>query len=525
MMAYQTRFLGAVAMASMMGASPAMASEGDASADKEVAETAAGGGAEKGADISAAAQSSASQLVLHRPDESPVAPDDPYPVVAGGWGLRTNNLFFSRYVEDWSRLKAAGKAPPFKAMPIGSIATLTLSTEERLRLHAYQNGLLHQGNDYHQLVFRALLGADLRVGDIFRVYAELGHGDAEVKGNPSVNTQSAQYNNELAVQQAFAEVKGMIGSAQISAMGGRFEFSDGPRQIISFSNGPNMHRTWNGYRLSLHTPNFRLSYFTAKPTALGYGEFDESDSTVEKLTAVTASIKLSSYSKNKSTFLDPLYYRNYNGAGSNGSDTGAEHRSTYGLRFWGSRGPVNFDYMFFRQTGDHLGQQIDAWLASANQSIQLTKGGWRPRVGVKVDVASGGGSYSKVGTIHSFVATYSSIGLFGEGHLLGQTNLALIAPNIEFEPLEKVRVSAEYDLAERMDQHDAVYYATRKPYGGTQNVLGHYVGTYGKIVIDYKLTRNLSFQIEGDHLGAGTVLNRAHLPGGNYGMLQMLFRY
>jgi hypothetical protein len=61
-------------------------------------------------------------------------PADPYPLSAAGWGPElANGLLASRWAEDWTGMRAAGHAPPLKAMPIGNEASLTLSGEARLR--------------------------------------------------------------------------------------------------------------------------------------------------------------------------------------------------------------------------------------------------------------------------------------------------------------------------------------------------------------------------------------------------------
>ena len=54
------------------------------------------------------------------PGAATPAPADPYPLMAAGWGPEVGNgLLYSRWAEDWTGMRAAGKAPPLKAMPLG----------------------------------------------------------------------------------------------------------------------------------------------------------------------------------------------------------------------------------------------------------------------------------------------------------------------------------------------------------------------------------------------------------------------
>jgi hypothetical protein len=58
-------------------------------------------------------------------------------------------------------------------------------------------------------------------------------------------------------------------------MVGRQEYVDGPKQLISLSDSPNIHRTWNGVRAYLHRQDFRVGLFDLRSTQLMQGSFDE----------------------------------------------------------------------------------------------------------------------------------------------------------------------------------------------------------------------------------------------------------
>jgi hypothetical protein len=478
------------------------------------------------------------QVETHRPPsigasaEQSTAQPDPYPSVAAGWGGYSENFATSRWAEDWSKRKEAGTAPPLKAMPLfgRDDINLTISGELRIRDEMYDDGGLVRHNDYHNVELRAIVGADLHIGEHFRFYGELGHATVWGQGNGYTviykgTTISAGYQNKVSAQQFFGEARTMIGSnVLVGVMAGRMEFSDGPKQLISVSNGNSLHRTFNGFRTYLHTDRFRLSVFRGYVTLLGLGGFDEHVNHGEELTAVNGSLSLVPYSKTSSLFLDPLWYHTFN-LKDPGAKSGLGHRDTYGARFWGRRGPIVFDWMAFRQTGDHLGREVSAWGATFDTSYQLIPSGWKPRVGLRVDLASGGDSYAKTGTIHAFSPVYQSSSYLGEGKLLGDSNLALIAPTLGFTPLKPVKVTMEYDLVRRMSENDAFYASGLKPYAGTQSVKGYAVGTYGRINVDWAVTPNIGLELEGETLQAGEVLHRAGYGSSKYLLLGLDIKY
>ena len=124
-------------------------------------------------------------------------PIDPYPLNAAGWGPEVGNgLLVSRWAEDWSGMRAAGKASPLKAIPLGDEASLTLSAEARVRYDNFSNGQLVRGNDFDQGLLRGVLGADLRFNPNVRLYSEVASG--QVEGQRDI--ASPNFQNDASLQ-------------------------------------------------------------------------------------------------------------------------------------------------------------------------------------------------------------------------------------------------------------------------------------------------------------------------------------
>jgi len=447
-------------------------------------------------------------------------PVDPYPLDAAGWGPEAGKgLQFSRWAEDWTGMRAAGKAPSFKAVPLGPNTSLTLSAEARFRYDVYGNAQLIPGNDFNQGLVRLVVGADWRVNPNFRFFGEIATG--RVAGRKSA--ASANFRNDASLQQAFIDVRGHFAGSAAGMMIGRQEFADGPRQLISLSDGPNIHRTWNGVRLYVHGDRFRLGAFDFRATRLGSGSFDERISHAEQLYGLNASFIVSD-GTGPNAYLDPFWLHSTTPGFSSGGHTGMDTRDTYGARLWGRRGDLRFDWTLARQTGEFTGRQTDAWGLFAVQSYSLSRKGWKPRLTARVDFASGGGAYG-TGDLKGFNPLYASSNYLGEGRFLSLTNLLMIAPGIAVSPSKSSSISAEYGFARRLNDDDAAYAGGMRAYTGTQNIRGPEIGGLLRVVGTYSVNERLTLSFNFEHFGAGKVLKRARFSSGTYAYVASTFRY
>ncbi|MBJ7310917.1 alginate export family protein [Rugamonas sp. CCM 8940] len=446
-------------------------------------------------------------------------PVDPYPLNAAGWGPEIGQgLMASRWAEDWSGMRAAGLAPWWKALPLAGAASLTLSAEARLRYDNYGNGQLTPGNDYRQGLLRAVLGADLRLHPQLRVYAELGSG--QVAGRRA--SASANFQNDASLQQLFVDVRRSAGGTLVGAMLGRQEFADGPRQLLSLSDGPNMHRSWNGVRLYAHGEGMRVGAFELRATRLAAGFFDEEINHAERLRGLNASLIVDS-GNGPNTYLDPFWIHSDNPAYRAAGKLGRDARDTVGARLWGRRGDLRFDWTLAHQSGRSVERDVDAWGLFAVHSLALSGGAWKPSLTAHVDIASGGASAG--GGSRGFNQLYASSNYLGEGQFLSLANLLMIAPGISFTPTPASKLAVEYGFARRLSESDAAYAGGMRAYAGTQKVSGRRIGGLLRIVGNWSVSERLSLVVNYERLVAGDVLTRAGLPSGRYAYIGATFRY
>lgn len=447
-------------------------------------------------------------------------PADPYPLLAAGWGPEAGRgLMICRWAEDWTGMRAQGTAPRFKAIPVGDEASLTLSAEARIRFDAYDNAQLSRGQDKDQGLFRGVLGADLRFNPQIRAYAEVATG--QVLGHRS--SAAANFQNEASLQQVFLEGRGHLGSTLLGLMVGRQEFTDGPRQLMSLSDGPNLHRTWNGVRLFAHGAHGRVGAFDLRVTRLKDGAFDDGLDTGERLQGVNGSLNLTP-AQGPNVYLDPFWFHTEQPTFRSGGRSGLDDRDTFGLRLWGRRGGLRFDWTFARQSGRSLGRDVQAWAVFGVQSYALTDQGLKPTLTLHLDLASGGGSYG-TGTVKAFNPLYASSSYLGEGQFLALSNLSLIAPGFSLAPTAASTLTLEVGLARRLEETEAVYAGGMKAYSGTQALGGRAIGTLLRVTATWAVTTDLTLFADLEHLRAGAVLQQARRPSGSYGYVGLTYRY
>lgn len=404
-------------------------------------------------------------------------------------------------------------APPFeavplsKAAPLGAGASATLRAESRLRYDVSDRA-------GHQGLYRGIVGLDVRANPHLRVFAEIG--TARSVGRPGVG---ANFQNDAALQQLFLDARQHVGPALVGAVVGRQEFAEGPRQLVSVADGPNLHRTWNGVRLYAQERTMRFGAFDLRGTRLERGIFDDGINAAERLRGLNASLA-GAPGQGGSLFLEPFWFRSESPSFSTGGGTGPDDRDSYGLRLWGAREATSFDWVLARQTGRSLGRDVDAWGLFAAQTLALSDQGWKPRLGARLDLASGGAA-ARAG----FNQLYASSSYVSEGLFLSTSNLLLLAPSLSLAPTATTSLSLEYGLARRLVEDDAAYAGLMRAYAGTENVPGHEIGGLLRVAGSWSATERLGLGFAYEHLAAGEVLQRAGVPAGHYGYVRTTFRY
>lgn len=417
------------------------------------------------------------------------------------------------------------------AAPVSACAdpVLTLSTQARLRYDVYGNAQLAPGNDYRQGLFRGILGAKLLFTPSFGVYGEAGTGQVSARRSKA----SASFQNTASLQQLYLRGCSDIAGASLGMQLGRQEFADGPRQLLSPGDGPNLHRSWNGARMALKGQRWRVSAYELRATRLARGAFDEDINHGERLHGLNATLSAPAapadgYKNGKADgkpedALGGFWIHSRNPAFRAGRGVGTDERDTLGLRLTGRSGRLKYDWTVVRQGGRYMNRDVSAWGVFAVQSLALPDYGWKPRLTSRIDVASGGGYQG--GTLRGFNQLYASSAYLGEGQFLSLSNLLMVSPGLAFSPAPNTTLAVEYGFARRLREDDAAYAGGMRAYTGTQNMPGRELGGLFRLVGTWAASEHLTFTLNVERMDAGDVLKRAKLPSASYAYLGATIRY
>lgn len=444
-------------------------------------------------------------------EASPIA--ESYPAAAIGDGTTAGGYNQSRWAEDWSKLRDPAKRKDivdqlkFISIAADGDVYLTLSGEARLRVNHTTNPNLRDSEAQRQDILRLFGGADLHVGEHLRFYGEIAHGtlEGENLGNPLPNLR-----NKLAVQQAFVDLTGNVADVDVGVRYGRQTFADGPNLLVVPRDNNTLYFGFNGFRAWARTAGVRADVFDFKPTAYGtQGTRDDDAESARRFSGISTGIVLpETLLGGSKLYLDPFLWRLRNRNAVWGTDNAREVRNFYGLHFWGDAGRVNLDWTVNYQGGSYDNRSIKAWQVLMAQTYKLGAARNAPRVGFHADYASGGGAYG-TGTLRTALAPFGNNIYYSYQLFATPTNLIAVAPNVSFSVLDKLRLTAEYQLSWRDSQNDAVYRANGSAFAGTQNVSGSKIADTIRFQAVYPISSRLSFTGRYEHLIAGSSLTRA----------------
>ncbi|WP_232090827.1 alginate export family protein [Sphingomonas sp. HMP9] len=466
-----------------------------------------------------------------KPAGTPTAEKDSgYPAEAEGYGATTGGYNISRWAEDWSKYKDPAKRDDpldslkYISIDSGSNSYLTLSGEIRARVNFTSNQGLVETDAQRLDILRVVGGADLHLGDHFRVFGELANGTV---GGVNTGAVAGTQRNDLFLQQAFADVYGKVGNVEVGVRGGRQEFTDGISLLVSARDNNAVMFVLDGVRAWAKGKTLRADVFDFN--FVNYGTEGLSDDKTDKDTrfsgislGVVLPEKLFGGSK---LFFDPLLWRLRSRDQIWGQRRGVEERIYYGGRLWGTAGPLTVDYTVTREEGNFNGRPIKAWQVFAAQTYRLGKDKSAPRVGLRGDYGSGGDAFDPTKPLRTSFSPFGNNIYYTYGVFVGPINYIDAAPNVSFQPIAKVRVTAEYEFMWRATLNDAVYRSNGTPYLGTQNVGGREIGQAARLQAVWSITPRLSFTGRLEHFKAGDALTNAGYKGTNFGAGWLSFRF
>lgn len=385
---------------------------------------------------------------------------------------------------------------PIKYIPLSFDPSwaLSLGGELRERFEYYSNpdfGLQGQMADGY-LLHRLLLHADLHLGPYVRTFLQLGNHLA-----PGKDLAPPPYLDRLDVQQAFLDLRLPIAAAadlDPVLRIGRQEMVFGSQRLVSVRDAPNVRRSFDGVRIGDTINEVRVDAFLTRPVLLKKGVFDDGPNHDQAFWGVYATVP-SGLGMLGSIALYYLGLENERARYAAGA--GTERRQSIGARVFGAAGGWDWDWEALGQFGTFADQDIRAWTIATNTGYTFDVAGWRVRLGVKADYASGDDNpFDR--TLGTFSALFPKLSYLSSAALFAPANVMDVQPTLTLKPTENLTITFGYDLLWRLTVQDAVYIGPQVPVAGTAGQGNRFTGRQYSVDVTWQVDRHI--QIDAGHV-------------------------
>ncbi|MBY0263382.1 MAG: alginate export family protein, partial [Phycisphaerales bacterium] len=328
-----------------------------------------------------------------------------------------------RYDEDFSILAD----PTRRTQPLDDLKFIALSDdrtfwlslggEARTRYEYFREpgfGLRGLSRDDF-LLQRLLLHADLHLGEHVRVFAQ----GVSAWQFGAESPRSTIQDDRLDLQQAFADV--ILGDPKgdsLTLRAGRMEMSFGSSRLVSAREAANVRLNFDGVRGTLRAGEATIDAFLTRPVEQKLGVANDGEADDRTFWGVYVAFPIEKPGIN----VDVYYFglRRENARFQVGTAT--EERHSLGTRVWGVWDGLDYDVEGVIQFGDFGDRDIRAWTVASNIGYTWKAAAWKPRLGLKANIASGDRDPGD-GRLGTFNALFPRQGYFSEINLLAPANV------------------------------------------------------------------------------------------------------
>jgi len=419
------------------------------------------------------------------------------------------------YDEDYSYLRDQGCRAdlwdPVKYVPFDSSGEMyvSLGGQVRERYEYFNNanwGLGPQtANGY--LLQRYMIHADLHFGSRFRLFGELKSGVENGRnGGPRPVDE-----DKLDVNQAFLDAElAEWSKGSITLRVGRQEMTFGSSRLLSVREGPNVRQSFDGFRLVLHSAKWRVDLFATKPVETNGGFFDDSPDHARSFWGIYSTRPVA---KLRNGNID-LYYLGLDRKRATFNQGAArEQRHSIGARLWGSPQPWDYNFEAVFQWGRFGPGNIRAWTVASDTGYTAHSVRFRPRFGLKADIASGDKNPADP-NLQMFNALFPKGAYFNEADLIGPANFADLHPSVSLSLTKRLSLTTDADFFWRQSLNDGIYGVAVNLLRPGQISRARYIGNHASAQFEYRVDRHTTITWEYLHFFPGPFLEQTP-PGRN----------
>jgi Alginate export len=432
-----------------------------------------------------------------------------------------------RYDEDWSPLRDSARRTEvldrIKYIPLGASGDcyLTIGGEVREQYERYDNpvwGQEPQDNNGYFLQ-RYMLHADLHMSNRVRAFIQIKSGiEKGRKGGPRPADE-----DELDINQAFVDVAFPLGAKRTVVLrAGRQEMLFGSGRFVGVRDGPNVRQSFDGVRAGMRGGAWRVDGFFTKLVKTNAGVFDDAPDHSQTFWGIYAVRPLKFLSEGN---ID-LYYLGIDRKRARfDQGTARERRHSIGMRFWGRKDAWDYNTEFVFQLGKFGDGTVRALAVASDTGYTLRRVRFRPRLGLKADVASGDRDGSDR-QLQTFNTLFPRGQYFGEMALIGLANLIDLHPSLDFHLTDRFMVSVDWDVFWRESVKDGVYGNAINLLRSGKTSRARYIGSQPSLWMEWRINPHITFIANYTYFFSGSFL-RETTPGRNmnYLMTQMVYRF
>jgi hypothetical protein len=304
-----------------------------------------------------------------------------------------------------------------------------------------------QGREDGYGLLRALSSVAARRGG-WDGLVQLGvHAEQGRDGGPGGTDRGA-----LDLQQGYVRWQG----EQVSWQLGRQEAAYGSSRLLSVRDGPNIRLAFDGVRGRWQQGALKLDVMALRPVDNRMGAFDDRGDRGQYLLGSYATW----HAVRPGNGVD-LYLLGYGRDGARfASAVGDERRTSLGTRWFALQPRWDANIELVAQRGTLAGGQghlaIRAWTLASDSGVRWPGVAWQPRLGVKLDIASGDRN-AQDGRLDTFNAMYPKSAYFSEASLLAPANLMDVQPTLTLAPRADLTTELGVQLAWKHRRSDAIY--------------------------------------------------------------------
>ncbi len=294
--------------------------------------------------------------------------------------------------------------------------------------------------------------------------------------------------NDLDLQEAYVD---WLPNAGQRLRLGRQELALGSQRLIGTRAGTNVKRNWDGARYTHSSARSRFDLFALREVRVtSSGAFNDDSHDGARLYGLYSTLGDGS----RASQWDLYYLRSEIDRRRTVAGVADQTRHTVGVRAFGERGGLFWNWEGFYQRGRHGEDRIAAWSVAANTGYRFSSRPWQPEYLFSVNVASGD-RRANDGRLETFDALFARGSYFSELALLAPSNFFNLHHYLRLAPSPRLALFVDVNLYWRARLADGVYANPTRLLIGPDEGEGRFVNASVSAGLEWEASEHMFFSM------------------------------